>query len=166
MRMRAAALVTGTLLVVSLVALAPAAGAKSKPKPAKKPPDACKVLTAEEAGAFLGTTVTQSGGGASCDYVGNGGVAAVTITVQTLTPPNVAFTKKQIKTSAGPGATSPKLGDAASESLVTGGGGAIQVMKGKTLLNLSARKADPTGNVVPLDAAAFLALAKTAVGRL
>ena len=86
--------------------------------------------------------------------------------VQTLTPPNVAYTKKQIKTSAGAGATFPKLGDAASEALVTGGGGVIHVVKGKTLLDLSARKADATGNVVPLDAAAFLALAKTAVARL
>ena len=78
--------------------------------------------------------------------------------------PDVAFTKKQIK--AAKGATFPKLGDAAAESITPGGGGDIQILKGKVLLDVSARKSDSAGKVIDLDPTAFAAFAKAALAKM
>ncbi len=163
-RLRAAAilgLVLGVGIVTSSVAGAEVAGKKKPPKPLL---EACKVVTQTDAATFLNLSVTQSGSGTSCDYAGAGGVAAVTVRITSLTPANVAFTKKQIK--AATGATFPKLGDAASETITPGGGGAIQVLKGKVLLDVSARKSDSAGDVIALDPATFLTFAKAAYAKM
>jgi hypothetical protein len=140
------------------------AGTPTKKKPRKPVPAACKLVTQADASTFLGTTVTQTGSGTSCDYVGDGGIAAVTVRVMSLNAANAAFYKKQIK--ATKDATFPKLGDVASETIVQGGGGDIQVLKGKVLLGVSARKSDGASHVVALDAAAFAAFVRNAVTKL
>jgi len=154
-------LVLGFGVIMSSVAGASVAAKKAPPKPLL---EACKVVTQTDAATFLNLSVTQSGSGTSCDYAGAGGVAAVTVRIMSLTPPNIAFTKKQIK--ATKGATFPKLGDAAAESITPGGGGAIQVLKGKVLLDVSARKSDSAGNVIALDPATFLTFAKAAYAKM
>lgn len=154
-------LVLGLGIVTSSGAGAEVAGKKKPPKPLL---EACKVVTQTDAATFLNLSVTQSGSGTSCDYVGAGGVAAVTVRIMSLTPANVAFTKKQIK--AATGATFPKLGDAASEAITPGGGGAIQILKGKALLDVSARQSDSAGNVIDLDPTAFAAFAKAALAKM
>ena len=153
----------GLVLVVALAPVATAMPAKRKPKPV---PAACTLVSETEASAFLGVAVTKADSGSTaCDYTGDGSIAAVTIRIMQLkSKGNVAFTKRQIK--ATPGATFPKLGDVAAETIVQGGGGDIQVLKGNVLLDLSARKSDGASHVVALDPAAFLAFVRTAVTKL
>lgn len=150
-----------TLTVVA-VSVSPAIASAAAKKPPKMP-DACEIVPQAAAEALVGTTLTQSVSGTSCQYEGDGGIAAVSVQVMNFDAANAAFTKKQIKTT--PGATFPKLGDAASEALVDGGGGEIKILKGKTLLDISARKSDGAGNIVPLDPATFAAFAKAALAK-
>jgi len=154
-------LALGFGVITGSVAGAGVAAKKAPPKPLL---EACKVVTQTDAATFLNLSVTQSGSGTSCDYAGAGGVAAVTVRITSLSPANVAFTKKQIKASKG--ATFPKLGDAAAESITPGGGGDIQILKGKVLLDVSARKSDSTGKVIDLDPTAFATFAKAALAKM
>jgi hypothetical protein len=163
-RGRAAAVLGLVLSFVMVTSSGAGAGVPAKTKPAKPLLEACKVVTQTDAATFLNLSVTQSGSGTSCDYAGAGGVAAVTVRIMSLSSADVAFTKKQIKTAKN--ATFPKLGDAASESITPGGGGDIQILKGKVLLDVSARKSDSAGNVIALDPAAFAAFAKTAFTKM
>ncbi|MFI5046021.1 MAG: DUF3558 family protein [Acidimicrobiia bacterium] len=140
------------------------AGAAAKKKPPKPLLEACKVVTQADAATFLNLSVTQSGSGTSCDYAGAGGVAAITVRIMSLSHADVAFTKKQIK--AANGAKFPKLGDVASESITPGGGGAIEILDGKVLLDISARKSDSAGNLIALDPTAFAAFAKAALAKM
>jgi len=158
--------VIGSVLAFGFVLHAPLiAGAAATKKPVPAVADACQIVTQAAAAEFLGTPVAQSGSGSSCDYAGNGGIAAVTVRVRTLSGPDVAFTKKQIKSAKN--ATALKLGDAASEAITPGGGGGIQVLKGKVLLDVSVRKSDASGQqVVALDPTAFATFARAAFGRL
>jgi hypothetical protein len=161
---RAAAICGLGMTLVMMSSSAAIAGVPAKTKPPQPLPAACKLVTQSDASTFLGVTVTQTGSGTSCDYAGDGGIAAVTVRLMSLNTANAAFYKKHIKSTTG--ATFPKLGDVASETIVQGGGGDIQVLKGKVLLDLSARKSDGAGQVTALDPAAFAAFARTAVAKL
>jgi hypothetical protein len=134
---------------------------------AQKAVNACALITAAEASAALGVTVSQLGaGGSECNY--SSGVSALTLLVTT--QPNaadVAYYKKQLKSRANGFTPVKGIGDVAAENINTTAG-EIRILKGNQLMDLTVRKGDPSNpsGTVMIAPATLHSLARTALRRL
>jgi hypothetical protein len=127
-------------------------------------PDACTIVTKADAEQFLGVAARPApAGGTECTYASNAGIAAVTLLVVRA----ATFNTNTTRNPSGSFTSVQGLGDAAAVSIVPGGG-EVQVLKGAVVMDLSARKEDPAhpGQVEPIDPAALVSLAGTALSRL
>ncbi|HZP27652.1 MAG TPA: hypothetical protein VFC99_01760 [Acidimicrobiia bacterium] len=143
---------------------------KAKGKQLTTQPDACTLVTQDDAAAILGEPVERTGaGGVDCNYLGSTShLGAVTVVARLLQGSgNVKFAKQQLAQLAGAKPVKG-IGDAAVEVLAPGGPGEIEAVARNVEFHLTVRKATP-GNapqVADLDAGAFEALARKAIARL